>query len=114
MSSLKKSVKKKLEEDVKDLQRDLEESSPEPMKKEPMHKKQEHTGMSEYGTKEDVFDGKAKQTRSGKVRSDFILNKRGKVVDKARSMMAKERFAQNMEKIMSNLQPKAKTKTAKK
>lgn len=44
-----------------------------------------------FGSKKDVFLGRARKTRGGLLPVDLIQNKRGKVVSKKKSEMARER-----------------------
>lgn len=51
--------------------------------------------MRATGTRQEVWDGKADHTSSGLKKDKFILNKRGKVVSKARSLASQ----QNVERL---------------
>lgn len=44
-----------------------------------------------FGCKKDVFLGKARKTRGGLTRDDLVQNKRGKVVSRKKSEIARER-----------------------
>ena len=47
--------------------------------------------LKTFGCKKDVFNGKARKTRGGLVATDLIINKRGKVVSRRKSEIARER-----------------------
>jgi hypothetical protein len=51
--------------------------------------------MKKYGTKLEVFNGGAMKTRGGKIKSDFFINKRGKLVSKAQSEAGKRAYERN-------------------
>jgi len=46
--------------------------------------------MKKVGTRQEVWDGKAEKTVSGLKKDKFMLNKRGKVVSKARSLASQK------------------------
>ena len=46
--------------------------------------------MKKVGTRQEVWDGKAEKTVSGLKKEKFMLNKRGKVVSKARSLASQK------------------------
>ena len=46
--------------------------------------------MKRTGTRQEVWENEAHHTRGGLQKKDLILNKRGKVVSKARSVLAQQ------------------------
>jgi hypothetical protein len=77
---------------------DVPRSRPVPIPQaQPVQRAKIQIGMKSIGTKEEVFEGLATQTRGGLRKKDLTVNSRGQVVSLKKSLQAKRVFGRNDE-----------------